>query len=381
MSPLPGLEIEPLPDIDLRHMFVLSDDTGIFQHATLSTPDLHHGYCTDDNARSLIAAMKLWALPEEVWAGKDGQKHGRKDLLIASQRYLAFLAYAYNPDRGRYRNFMRYDRTWMEEIGSEDSHARTIWGLGKTVRFAPTDDIRNLAESLLLQSMGALESFRYLRPCAYSILGLEEYLRVQPDSEQTARLLEQMGGRLYDVWRDRAEDDWPWWEDNLTWGNAKLPHALLVAGLTLNREDMVEASLKALRWLLEIQTADDGHLSIIGNRGWYWRGQPRAMYDQQPIEAKALVQATLSAAAVTADRFWTDAAVQCFRWFTGFNDLGLSLYNEQTGGGHDGLHPHGVNANQGAESTLAYILSVLELHHYDRSAHGETRLASAPNRR
>ncbi|MFP4354391.1 MAG: hypothetical protein ACLFUJ_04645 [Phycisphaerae bacterium] len=378
MASLPCLGLDPLPEIDLRHMIVLSDDTGIFQHATRSTPDLHHGYCTDDNARSLIAAMKVWALPEQTWAAGQNEQPTANQLLIASQRYLAFLAYAFNPDRGRYRNFMRYDRSWLEEIGSEDSHARTLWGLGKTVRFAPSEDIRDLAESLLLKSLDAVETFTYLKPCAYSLLGLEEYLRVRPDCEHARKLVESMSRRLFDVYQTNAKDDWPWWEDWLTWGNAKLPHAMLVGGLTLEDQAMVDASLKALAWMLDLQTTDDGHLSIIGNQGWYYRGREMARFDQQPIEAKALVQACLAAACTTGDRAWVDRAVSCFQWFTGKNDLGVSLYNHQTGGGHDGLEPNGINANQGAESTLAYVISVLELHHYAQAAAGEDHLSQAP---
>jgi hypothetical protein len=380
MSTLPPLGLEPLPKIDLRHMMVLSDDTGIFQHATRSTPDLHHGYCTDDNARSLIAAMKLWPLPEDLWVNGDEDQPGPQDVLVASQRYLAFLAYAFNPDRGRYRNFMRYDRSWLEEIGSEDSHARTVWGLGKTVRFAPNEDIRDLAESLLLKSLPALEGFTYLRPCAYALLGLDEYLRVRGDCDQARHLAEMMTNRLFEVYRSNAKDDWPWWQDWLTWGNAKLPHAMLVGGLAQNNDEMIDASLHALRWMLQLQTAPEDHLRIIGNRGWYYRGREMARFDQQPIEAKALVQACLAAASTTGEAFWTDRAVMCFQWFTGRNDLGISLYNEQTGGGHDGLEPDGANANQGAESTLAYLISVLELHHYAQAASGQEHLAHAPRR-
>jgi hypothetical protein len=378
MSTLAKLGLEPLPRIDLRHFFVLSDDTGMFQHATLATPDLHHGYCTDDNARSLIAAMKLWALPEELWSGTEPDQPRASDLNIATQRYLAFLAYAFNPDRGRYRNFMRFDRSWLEDIGSEDSHARTLWGLGKAYRFANNEDVANLSDSLLQQSLPAVKDFTYIRPCAYALLGIDEYLRRAQGHELAEELLESLAQRLYKVYTDNAQPDWPWWEDNLTWGNAKLPHALMVAGLTLGRQEMVDAALESLDWLVELQTHEDGHLSIIGNRGWYYKGQARAHFDQQPIEAKALVQACLAAAVVTGKKQWADRAGMCFKWFTGDNDLGVSLYNAETGGGHDGLQPDGVNANQGAESTLAYLISLLELYHYDLATKGQLKLLSAP---
>ncbi len=366
MSSLPPLDIDPLPKIDLRHLCVLSDDTGILQHATNATPDLHHGYCTDDNARSLIATVKLFALPLETWTQGDTVATDPDHMIILTQRYLAFLAYAFNPEHGRFRNFMQYDRSWLEEVGSEDSHARTLWGLGKTVRLAPNEDIRDLADRLMLKAVPAVEQFTYLRPRAYSLLGIDEYLRSGKDAHLLEQLRRTLAGELWDAYQANATDDWPWWEDELTWGNAKLPHAMMVAGHGEGRDEMVHAALNSLRWLLEVQTGENGQLSIIGNQGWYPKGGKRAGYAQQPIEAKSLVQACLTAAEITGDRYWARQVGRCFEWFTGRNDLGIPLYNPETGGGQDGLEITGVNTNQGAESTLAYILSVLEIHLYEQ---------------
>lgn len=375
MAELPALGLEPLPDIHLKQMLVLTDDTGILQHATHATPALHHGYCTDDNARALIAAVKFHALQAQA-VSPSGTPLWTDQLATATQRYLAFLAYAFNPQAKRFRNFMGYDRTWQEDVGSEDSEARALWSLGTAVRTGPTQDVRGAAEELLHRVLPVVGDFGHIRPWAYALLGLDEYLRSegrtphaggQEDSPIPLQLRQALAARLFDTWNDNALPDWPWWEDSLTWGNAKMPHALLVAGFALGREDMVAAALKALRWLLDVQTGDRGQLSIIGNRGWYLRGKERARFDQQPIEAKGLVQACLAAAGITRDKQWTDEAVRCFEWFTGHNDVGLPLYNPQTGGCQDGLGTDGVNANQGAESTLAYLISVLELHHYDRA--------------
>ena len=367
MPDLPELGIAPLPEIDLRQMLVLTDETGILQHAKYATPDLHHGYCTDDNCRALLAAVKYFALGEG-----NHNKSGctRDDLLTATQRYLAFLAYAFNSETGRFRNFMEYDRNWLEEIGSEDSHARTLWCLGTTVRLGPTADVRDYAEELYLQSLPAADSFGHLRPRAYTLLGIYEYLQVRPDHEQSLQLKARLAEDLLEVYRENATDDWPWWEDRLSWGNAKLPHALLISGSRLGRQDMLEAGLKSLRWVLDVQTGEDGQLSIIGNRGWYDRGKERARFDQQPIEAKGGVQACLAAAAVTGDPHWTAEAKRCYEWFLGRNDAGVPLYNPETGGCQDGLAPDGANSNQGAESTLAYVLTVLELRHYARARQG-----------
>ncbi len=370
MTSLPPLPLDPLPQIDLRHMFVLTDSTAMLQHAMHATPDLHYGYCTDDNARSLIAAVKAWALPEELWRPSDDLP-GRSDLQIVMQRYLAFLSYAFNADLGRFRNFMQYERDWLEEVGSEDSHARTLWGLGKAVHYAPNDDVRELSRELFLRALPAVEGFHFIKPMAYALLGIHEYLQQDPEQGSAMRLNTALAERLFTVYKENATDDWPWWEDALTWGNAKLPHAMLVAGSILENNEAVAEALKALRWCLEIQTSPSGNLSIIGNRGWYWKGADKAQWAQQPIEAKALVQACLAAAMCTAEEFWTAEAVRCFEWFTGRNDLGIPLYNPETGGGQDGLEETGVNANQGAESTLAYLMSVLELHLYDHMQKGE----------
>jgi hypothetical protein len=357
--------MDALPEIDLRHLMVLSDDTGILQHATRGTPDLHHGYCTDDNARSLIATVKVLALPGSLWEDTPTGA-SRNDVVVATQRYMAFLHYAFNPEAGRFRNFMLYDRSWLEEVGSEDSHARTIWGLGKAYRFPPNDGVKELAEDLLIRAIPATRDFEYLRPQAYTLLGLSEYLRARSDDQLARSIHDSAAEELMRLWRDNATDDWPWWEPWLTWGNAKLPHALLVAGMDLKREEMTEAALKSLRWMLEVQTGEDGQLSIIGNNGWYTRGERPARYDQQPIEAKSCLQACLAAAEFTGESYWREQAVRCFQWFTGRNDVGQPLYNPETGGGHDGLMPSGVNANQGAESTLAYLMSVLELHLFEQ---------------
>jgi len=364
---LPKLTLKPFPEIDMRHVLVLTDDTAMLQHATHATPNLHHGYCTDDTARALIAGVLFCDLQpggQVVGGGDSGVPDG---LVVAMQRYLAFLAYAFNPETGRFRNFMEYDRSWAEEVGSEDSHARALWALGVAVHRGHIADIQDLAGKVFRDALPAVEGFEYLRPAAYALLGLHEYLRADDNNGLAVALRRTLADRLMSVWRENATDDWPWWEDQVTWGNPKLPHAMLLAGASLGREEMIDAALEALRWLLEVQTGDEGQLSIIGNRGWFVRGRQRARFDQQPIEAKGLVQACLAAALVTGDSFWVDQAQRCFGWFRGNNDVGAVMYNADTGGCQDGLGPEGAAPNQGAESTLAYVLSVLELHLYDRA--------------
>jgi hypothetical protein len=384
MNELPELQLEPLPEVDLRHILILTDDTGIAQHAAFGTPDLHHGYCTDDNARALIAAVMAMQLNTDGGVSEEASKSEPDALLVALHSYLAFLNYAFNKDTGRFRNFMGFDRRWREELGSQDSHARALWALGVTVTLGGVDIVTELAERLFRDAFPTLKDFDAVRPWAYGILGISEFLKAEPDDELEQHA-QTLGQQLFSVWHKNATTDWPWWEDRLTWGNAKLPHALLELGDRLESEEMVAAGLKALRWLLQVQTAEEGHLSIIGNAGWYVRGRSRAKFDQQPIEAKALVQGCLSAARVSRDEFWTREALRCFEWFVGRNDLGIPVYNGETGGCHDGLQRYNVNANQGAESTLAYLLSVLELHRYcqqrqELSATTQRRGAMRPGR-
>ena len=360
---LPRLPIEHLPTVDMRHVLVLTDGTAMMQHATHATPNPHHGYCTDDNARALIAAVLYFQHRDEPAVATDPALGRPDSVMVATQRYLAFLAYAYHPNTGRFRNFMDYDRSWLEEVGSEDSHARALWGLGVATRRGAIPDIRDHAASIFEGALRVLDTLTYLRPLTFCLLGIHEYLQAR-EHELAVDLRRSLGQKLWEALQSYTRDDWPWWEDELTWGNAKLPHALMVAGADLDEPQWVAEAEKSLEWLLKVQTAEAGHLSIIGNRGWYRRGGQPARFDQQPIEAQGLVQACLAAARITGRDKWAREAVRCFEWFTGRNDVGVSMYNADTGGGQDGLHADGADPNQGAESTLAYVLSCLELLDY-----------------
>ena len=343
-----------LPDIDLRQLLTLTDDTGIFQHALYATPDPNHGYCIDDNARALIAALYYAGLSDD----------GRLDVPL--HRYLAFLTYAFNEDKKVFRNFMSYDRKWLEEVGSMDSQGRTIWALGYAVMLAPDEMVRGLAGTYLEKGLPAIEDLTYIRSWAFSLIGLDAFLSVEPEQREARELRDRYAERLLAGWKAHATADWPWWEDIVRYDNAKLCQALMACGRAMDRRDMIDAGIDSLRWLIEQQTAEAGHLSIIGNDGWLPRGGERAAFDQQPLEAYAMVEASLLAARVTGDASWEEKAWTCFKWFVGENDLGVPLYREDTGGCQDGLQPHGANKNQGAESVLAYLLSVLEFHRHTR---------------
>ena len=343
-----------LPELDLRQVQQMTDDTGMFQHALYATPDPRHGYCIDDNARALIAALLHARL------------RGYDEAVLPLRRYLMFLAFAFNEDAGVFRNFMGYDRNWLEDVGSNDSQGRTIWALGLTVRIGPDENIRDLARDLLERALPGLKRIDSMRAWAFTVLGLTHFLEAHPDAEAAREIRDDFAARLLAMLDEHASDDWPWWEDLVTYDNAKLCQALITYGHAAGKPEFVERGLRSLRWLLDVQTErdDDGrpYLSIIGNDGWLPRGGKRATFDQQPLEGYAMVDALLEAARVTGEGEWRDDAWMCFEWFTGRNVLGQSMVNAETGGCQDGLQPGRVNRNQGAESVLAYLISALELH-------------------
>lgn len=339
-----------VPELDLRHLKTLTDDVGLTQHAFYAAPDRRHGYCTDDNARSLVVALRYLELRDgpEVWR------------LIWT--YLAFLLHAYNEDRGRFRNFMSYARDWLEEVGSDDCHARAIMALGTGASVLRDDSSRGLCARLFCDALPAAEGFEPSRAMAYTIVGIDAYLKHAPDDSAAWSTLRLLAGRLMRKFDEHSSPDWPWLEEALTWGNARVAQGLLLAADRLNWARMRQTGLRTLRWLLDIQTAEAGYLTIIGNKGWYPRGGTRAEFDQQPIEAMCLAEACNAAYAATRDEAWLVEIRRCLEWFLGRNSLGIALYDSSTGGGRDGLTAGGVNVNQGAESTLAWLTTLLLVH-------------------
>jgi glycosyltransferase involved in cell wall biosynthesis len=340
--------VEELPEVKLDHLHRLTDGTGILQHARYATADREHGYCTDDNARALLVACMYRHLHEDA----------NVDRLIHT--YLAFLLHAYRPQTRRFRNFMSYDRHWLEESGSEDAHGRALWGLGSAVKYG-AGSVRNLSTRLFTEAMGSVEPFNSPRAWAFAVLGLQAYLEVYAGDAEARRLRALLAGRFRDAFRAGACDEWYWFEPTVTYDNAKIPHAMIMAGQWVPCAETQQHGLRALRWLLDRQTGEDGRLSLIGNLGWLPRGGPRAKFDQQPIDAMALAEACAAAYRTTGDQEWLKEAQRALEWFLGRNDLSVPLYDFATGGCSDGLNPNGANANQGAESTLAWLAAVLSL--------------------
>jgi hypothetical protein len=339
-----------LPALKLDHLFRMSDSTGIFQHASFTVPNFAEGYCTDDNARALVLTVMLHKLG-----------HGSAQLGAQAATYAAFLNHAFDRQRGRFRNFMSFERQWLEEVGSEDCQGHALWALGLCVSQAGQGSFQMLAAQLFEQALPVAAEFVSPRAWAFTLIGIDEYLRRFGGDRRANQIRESLTAKLTQRYADAATDEWHWFEEVVSYANAKLPHAMILSGRCLNNGTMLELGLKTLRWLIKIQTSDAGSFRPIGSNGFFPRGKERAVFDQQPIEAQATVSACIEAYQATSDMFWVSEARRAFEWFLGRNDLGLALYDAGTGGCRDGLHVDRLSQNQGAESTLAFLLSLAEM--------------------
>ncbi len=341
-----------LPPLRLDHIVRMSDGTGIFQHAIFNVPNFHEGYCTDDNARAYI----LCNLLDETGGGLPGE-----NLNAQATGYLGFLAAALDYNSGRFRNFMSHGRQWLEDAGSEDSHARALWAVGTGAGRSRNEGHRRLSAQLFERGLTEVVLFTSPRAWAFTLLGIHEYLRHYPEQEKVHAMRITLTEKLLALWHGCATEDWPWFEPSATYDNARICQALLLSGQWMPHQEALEIGLNSLRWLASIQRTQAGHFRPIGSNGFYQRDGGRADFDQQPVEAQAMVSACLEAFRATQDSFWTREARRAFEWFLGRNDLGLPLYDSRTGGCSDGLHADRVNENQGAESSLAFQLSLAEM--------------------
>lgn len=348
---------QALPPLRLDHVERMTDGTGIFQHAIFNVPNFHEGYCTDDNARALILCNVL---------DDQGDLPPSKNLAKLSTNYLAFLAAALDYESGRFRNFMSHGRQWLEDAGSEDSHARALWATGTGAGRSRDTGHRRLCAQLFEKGIPAMAAFTSPRAWTFSLLGIHEYLRNDSDDPCIQEMRELLTGKLLALWKNCATEDWPWFENIVTYDNARICQALILSGQWMPHPEALEVGLKSLGWLASIQTTQSGHFRSIGSNGFYVKDGARADFDQQPVEAQAMVSACHEAFRATKDPRWSDEARRAFEWFLGRNDLGLPLYDFTTGGCSDGLHVDRISENQGAESTLAFHLSLAEM---NRAAH------------
>jgi glycosyltransferase involved in cell wall biosynthesis len=341
-----------LPPVNLRHLLRMTDTTGIFQHAVYDLPNYVEGYCTDDNARALILSLALDKLNGDFYM----------DTRELASRYLSFLFFAFNPSKGRFHNFLSYGRQWLDDVGSEDSHGRALWALGCTLGNASHEGLIGVAGKLFSEGLPAALELRHLRSWAFSLLGIHAYLQKFSGDRKVQAAGLKLAERLLSAYNGNRRSGWDWFEDFVSYNNSTLPQALLLMGSWLKRSDMVKAGLESLQWLLDQQTSLDGHFVPIGSNGFYAYGGQKARFDQQPIEAGAMVSACLDAFRITGERQWYEQARTAFEWFLGRNDLGLPVYDAETGGCRDGLEIDRLNQNQGAESTLTYLMALTDMY-------------------
>jgi hypothetical protein len=345
-----------LPEINLGHLDTMTDSTGILQHAAYNVPRYDDGYCLDDNARALLLTTII-------------EDEGTEDLRAVralSSRYLAFVNHAFNVDTGRFRNFMSYARQWSENQGSEDSQGRALWALGSVVGRSVDPGKQNLGSRLFHAGLPVVTAFSSPRAWAFTLLGINEYLRAFKGDTNVQTVRAQLAEKLLGLFQRTHGKDWPWFEDGLTYSNARLSQALLISGARMHNEEMKEAGLKSLEWLVSLDFSEEGYFSPVGSNGFHERGKTRAMFDQQPVEACAMVSACMEAHRSTGEERWVETARRTFGWFLGQNQIQQWLYDATTGGCRDGLHADRVNENQGAESTLSFLLALCDMRSADR---------------
>jgi glycosyltransferase involved in cell wall biosynthesis len=356
-------QLTDLPAMKLDHLYRMTDASGIFQHAIAVVPNYSTGYCTDDNARALILTVLL-----------EDREEDSPRLRNAATVYAAFLLYAFDPERDRFRNTLEFDRSWKEEAVSEDSCGRALAALGTCVGQSKNPGFQALAGQIFARALSPVSTFSSPRAWALALIGAHEYLRRLSGDRQVNRIRDTLTDLLMGLYDRTATPEWPWFEDSVTYMNAGLCHALILSGRWTSRPEVLERGLSTLRWLANIQTAEGGYLRPVGSNGFYKRGGECARFDQQPIEAQTMVSACLEAYRCTSDDYWFAQARRAFDWFLGRNDLGLFLYDPKTGGCRDGLHVDRVNQNQGAESTLAFLVALAEM----RQTHDEMAAFKAP---
>jgi glycosyltransferase involved in cell wall biosynthesis len=352
------------PDMQIGHFLSMCDDTGLFQHAVHSVPDRSHGYCVDDNARALLLACAL---------NNPGEQRLSE---VLTARFAAFVQHAWNPETRRFRNFMGFNRAWLEDTGSEDSHARTLWALGECARRDASPSRRRWAASLFAEALPAAEAFRSPRAWAFTLLGLSAYCAVAPDDLHAWEVRHFLADRLMSALAAVETPDWVWFEEGLSYDNARLSQALMLTGMATQKPAYVDAGLRSLRWLMTQQTAPAGHFRPVGTAGFGERREHPRAFDQQPVEATATIAACLTAWRADGDAEWKATATRVFGWFLGSNDLSVALVDPHTGSCRDGLHPDRANENRGGESVLSYLLSLAEIRQLARVNAGLTKPAA-----
>jgi glycosyltransferase involved in cell wall biosynthesis len=359
----PIVDPDMMPAFSMAHIQRLTDDTGIVQHAKYGIPNLKEGYCVDDNSRALLMVTMAW------------QQNKSKVALELLPVYLSYIQYM-QLDDGNFRNFLSFRREYLDEVGTEDSFGRTIWSLGYLINNAPNNSYREFAKELFIKSVPHFDKLRHLRGLANTMIGLSSYLKSQPYDDYFINELNKLATPLKAAYNANKGDGWHWFEEKLTYDNAILPLALLSHYETTQDQESLAIGLESMEYLTA-KTLDKGYLNPVGNDGWLHRGEDMAIYDQQAIETMAMVLMYFKAYEITHDLKYISQMYLSYQWFLGENSLRLPLYDYETKGCGDGIQPHGINRNQGAESTLAYWISHLTVlksleFEYEFSAKKET---------
>lgn len=348
LIPSPKYKLMPaLPEVNLNHLKEMTDSTGILQHAVFSIPNRNEGYCIDDNARALLVGIM--------------NKYLFHDPAIDSlnSTYLTFIHHAYNKETGLFRNFMDYRRDWLEPSGSEDSNGRTIFVLGYLVKNSVEHLGLALSKMLFDQTIKNMTKFSSLRSISHIAMGCIFYLHRFSGARDVKRICRKFLETIYEQFKNTANNEWRWYEDKLTYDNARIPQALLMGGLYFKNDEYLRVGLESLNWLFDVLYDRERHsISLIGNEGWYYRDGEKAKFDQQPIEIPALIDACYQAYLMTENMEWINRIGVCFSWFLGNNDRQEPLYDFTTGGCFDGLTSGVTNQNQGAESTVCFLTSL-----------------------
>ena len=336
-----------LPVIKLDHLKALTDDTGILQHAKYSTPRRSEGYTTDDNARALIACIKHHQLYS---------RHETEKLIDV---YLSFLLHMQRSD-GKFHNLLSYERHFQDDVGSEDCMGRALWACSYTLNSNLSEDKKILSKEIFDHGFRWGSNFKSPRATAYTILGLQHYQKAFPKDENLILNTRTLADKLCEIYQRTSTPDWQWFEPYLTYANARLPQALFEAYTATKDLTHLKIGEDSLNFLVQNQIIED-QLLPIGNNGYYMKHNEKALYDQQPLEASCMVEAATTAFRVTGDEKYRKIVHIAFNWFLGKNSQNIEVYNPKTGGCYDGITPQGVNLNQGAESTVCYLLARLEL--------------------
>lgn len=336
-----------LPPFSLAHINRLTDDTGIIQHAKFGIPNLKEGYCLDDNSRALLMVLMAYRQMKDNRA------------LELSPIYLSYMHYMQNAD-GTFRNFLSFNRNFLDEVGSEDSFGRTIWALGYLLGFAPNDAYYQTGKLVFFNASPNFEKLTSIRGIANTMIGISYYLKSNPSDDSMTERLRNMAHKLIKHYEENESPDWKWFESLLAYDNGILPLALLHSAEILNDDKITKTALESMNFLTK-HTLKDHYLSIIGNEKWFKKEGERSVFAQQPIDAMAMVLMYHRAFHVTKDKEYLNKLYTSFLWFLGENDLRMSLYDFETKGCCDGFESYGVNRNQGAESSLAYLISHLTI--------------------